>query len=154
MQLPDALLALFLKRLCIRREIGVFIAEQLIGDLTGHQHADIRRLMDGLADEIHAHRSADGRDVICAQSIDDILQRIDHFLAGHEDLGMIRMQVFRHFPRIAQIDRVFIHADRERANRPLQHARADGAHQRGIQSAAEQKAKGRIGVQTLAHPFA
>ena len=49
MQLADTLFGFLLERLRRGREIGVFIAEQLVGDFSGEQYADIRINEDGLS---------------------------------------------------------------------------------------------------------
>ena len=79
-QLPDALLALLLESLGGGGEVGVFVAEQLVGDLAGQQHTHIGLLVDGLAEQIHSHAGADGGDIACAQQPDDLLQAAEHHL--------------------------------------------------------------------------
>lgn len=50
MQLAHALLRLLLKRCGRGCEVGIFVAEQLVGDLPRQQHADVRGAVDGAAD--------------------------------------------------------------------------------------------------------
>ena len=63
MQLPDTLLGFRLESFSGGREIGVLVAEQLIGNLAGQQDADIRVLVDVLADQIHTNAGTDGCDI-------------------------------------------------------------------------------------------
>ncbi len=49
-QLADALLALLLESIGGGGVVGVLVAEQLVRDLAGQQHADVGLLVDGLAD--------------------------------------------------------------------------------------------------------
>ena len=49
MQLPEPLLRLLLEGPGVGGVVGVLVAEQLIGDLPGEDHPDIRALMDGPA---------------------------------------------------------------------------------------------------------
>ena len=107
--------------------------------------------MDGLAAEVHTHAGPDGGDVIGPQQGDDLLQRVQHLLAGHIYLGVVRADVIRHFSGVFQINGVLVHADGESADLLAQHQGADGAHQRGIQSAGEQEAQRSVGVQPLIH---
>ena len=107
--------------------------------------------MDGLAAEVHTHAGPDGGDVIGPQQGDHLFQRIQHLLAGHIYLGVIRADVIRHFSGVFQINGILVHANGESADLLPQHQRADGAHQRGIQSAGEQEAQRGVGVQPLVH---
>ena len=107
--------------------------------------------MDGLAAEVHAHAGPDGGDVIGPQQGDHLFQRIQHLLAGHIYLGVIRADVIRHFSGVFQINGILVHSDGESTDLLPQHQRADGAHQRGIQSAGEQEAQWSVGVQPLIH---
>ena len=63
MQLPDAFLGFRLEGFSGGCEVGVLVAKQLIGNLTGQQDANIRILMDVLADQVHTDAGTDGRDV-------------------------------------------------------------------------------------------
>ena len=56
-------------------EVGVLVAEQLVGNFAGQQHADVGLLVDGLAQQVHAHAGTDGGDVPGAQQPDDLFQR-------------------------------------------------------------------------------
>ena len=44
-------------------EVRVLVAEELVADLTGQQHPDVRIPVDGLAAQVHAHAGPDGGDV-------------------------------------------------------------------------------------------
>ena len=81
-------------------EVRVLIAKQLIGNFTGHQHPDIRFLMNGLAAKVHSHAGPDGGDVIGPQKGDDLLQGVQHLLPGHEHLGMLRADIVGYLPGI------------------------------------------------------
>ena len=107
--------------------------------------------MDGLAAEVHAHAGPNGGDVIGPQQGDHLFQGVQHLLAGHVHLGMVRADVIRHFSGVFQINGILVHANGESADLLPQHQRADGAHQRGIQSAGEQEAQWSVGVQPLIH---
>ena len=63
MQLPDPLLGFCLEGFPGGGKVGVLVAKQLIGDLTGQQDTNIRVFMDVLADQIHTDAGTDGRDV-------------------------------------------------------------------------------------------
>ena len=93
MQLADALGGFLLKRLRAGREVGVLIAEELIGDLACEQHAQVGLLVDGLADEVHADARADGRDIIRAEQRHDLRQRLDDVLGRDDDLGVVGVQI-------------------------------------------------------------
>ena len=88
-QLPDALLALLLEGIGGGGVVGVLVAEQLIGDLAGQQHADIGLLVDGLAQQVHAHAGADGGDVPGAQQADDLFQTVDDHIPVDDDLVVL-----------------------------------------------------------------
>ena len=51
-ELPHALLGFRLERGGAGGEICIFVAEELIGNFTGEQHADIGLLVNGFADEV------------------------------------------------------------------------------------------------------
>ena len=97
-QLPDALFRLLLELLGRGREVGILIAEQLVGDLPRQQHAHVGGEVDLTADEVHAHARADGRNVVCAERFDDEFQRLQHVLARHIDLGMLAADIVGDFP--------------------------------------------------------
>ena len=107
--------------------------------------------MDGLAAEVHTHAGPDGGDVIGPQQGDHLFQCIQHLLAGHIHLGVIRADVIRHFSGVFQINGILVHANGEGADLLSQHQCADGAHQRGIQAAGEQETQRSVGVQPLIH---
>ena len=148
-QLADALLALGLERGGAGGKVGVLIAEQLVGDLAGQQHTDIGVLVDVLADEVHAHRRADGRNVPGAQHSDDIFQRVEDDLFVDDDLGVVSVEVIGHLLGVFQIDGVLAHADGKGADGLAQFFGRDGADQAGIQAAGKQEADRRVGVQPL-----
>ena len=149
MQLPDALDGFLLEFLRGGGEVGVFVAEQLVADLAGQQDADVGLLVDGLADQIHAHAGADGGDVIGAQQLDHRLQRGAYLIRRHIHLGVVAADIVGHLPRVFQVDGVLAHADGEGADGLVGAALRHSAHQRGIQSAAEEEAHLGIGHQPL-----
>ena len=65
---------------------------------------------------------------------------------------MVAADIVGGFLRVFQIDRVFFHADRKRANRFFEQSLRHGAHERRIQSARKKKAQRRIGVEPLFDP--
>ena len=85
--------------------------------------------MDSLAAEVHPHAGPDRGDVISPQQGDDLLQRVQHLLAGHEYLGMVCADILSNFSGVFQVDGVLIHADGEGADLLAQNQGADGAHQ-------------------------
>ena len=151
MQFAYALLRLLLKRRGRRREIGVFVAEQLVRDLPREQHADIRHRMDLLADEIHSHARADGRDIERGERTDDKIEIAKHFVARHIYFRMLAADVVGDLLCVFQVDRVLLHADGKRADGFFGKFLRDGADERGIQPAREQKSDGRVRVEPLFH---
>ena len=150
-QLADALFGLLLECGGAGREVGVLVAEQLVGDLAGQDHADVGVLVDVLAHQVHADARADGGDVPGAQQLDHRRQRLQHVLFGDDDLGVFTADVVGHHPGVFQVDGVDVHADGEGADGVGERLLRDGAHQRGIQPAGQQEADGRVGVQPLLH---
>ena len=150
-QLADALLALGLECGGGRRVVGVLVAEQLIGDLAGQQHADVGVLVDVLADQIHAHRRADGGNIPGAEHGDDPLQRVQHDVAVDDDLGVVGVQVVGHLLGVFQVNGVLTHADSERADRLAQLLGRNRADQARIKTARQQEAYRRVGVKALVY---
>ena len=150
-QLPDALLAFLLEGVGGGGVVGVLVAEQLIGDLTGQQHPDVGLLVDGLAQQVHAHAGADGGDVPGAQQADDLFQTVDDHVPVDDDLVVLAAQIFSGLARILQVDGVGVHADGKGADGLVQLLGGNGAHQRGIQTAGKQEAYRSICIQTLLH---
>ena len=134
-QLADALLALGLECGGGRRVVGVLVAEQLIGDLAGQQHADVGVLVDVLTDQIDAHRRADGGNIPGAEHGDDLFQRVQHDVAVDDDLGVVGVQVVGHLLGVFQVNGVLTHADSERADRLAQLLGRDRADQARIKTA-------------------
>ena len=151
-QLPDALFRLLLERLRRRGKVGVLIPEQLVGDLPGEEHPDIRLPVDRFAHKIHPHARPDGGYIEGAQQVDHLFQCLEHLPAGHIHLRVIRADIVRCLPGVFQVDGVTLHADGKGADGPVALPGGDGAHQRGIQPAGEQKAHLRVGVETLSDP--
>ena len=132
-------------------EVGVLIAEELIRDLAGEQDPDVRGLVDGPAHQVHADAGPDGGDVIGAQGGHHLRQRLNHIVPGDDDLRVVGAQVIRHLTGVLEIDGVHIHADGKGADGLTQGVGGDGAHQAGVQTAGEQEAQRRVGVQPLFH---
>ena len=150
-QLVDALLRLLLEGFGRGREVGIFIAEQLVGNFAGHEHAHVGLLVDGLAAQVHAHARADGGDVIGAEQRDDLFEGIEHLPARHGDLGVVRADEIGSLLRVFEVDGVKIHADGKRPDLFSENLGRDGTHKAGIQAAGEQEAERRVGVKPLFH---
>ena len=75
MQLANALFRLLLEFLSRRREVGVFISEELVGNFAGQEHANIGVLMDPLAEQVHSHACADRCYIIGTEQVDDLIER-------------------------------------------------------------------------------
>ena len=97
MKLPHALLGFRLERSGAGGEICIFVAEELIGNFTGEQHADIGLLVNGFADEVHAHAGADGGDVIRAKQRNDGFEIFDNIVLCDDDLGVVAVNVIGNF---------------------------------------------------------
>ena len=97
MKLPHALLGFRLERGGTGGEICIFVAEELIGNFTGEQHADIGLLVNGFADEVHAHAGADGGDVIRAKQRNDGFEIFDNIVLCDDDLGVVAVNVIGNF---------------------------------------------------------
>ena len=151
-QLADALLALLLEGVGGGGVVGVFVAEQLVRDLAGQQHTHIGLLVNGLAQQVHAHAGADGGDIPCAQQPDDFLQAAEHHFAVDDDLVVLAAKIVRSLPGVFQVDGIGVHADGKGADGLAQFLGGNGAHQRGVEPAGKQEAYGCIGVQPLFHP--
>ncbi len=67
MQFPDPFLGFLLEGFRRRGKVRVLIAEQLVRDLTGEEHPNIRMLVDVLADQIHSNAGPDGGDIVSAK---------------------------------------------------------------------------------------
>ena len=150
-ELVDALLRLLLEGFGRGREVGIFIAEQLVGNFAGHEHAHVGLLVDGLAAQVHAHARADGGDVIGAEQRDDLFEGIEHLPARHGDLGVVRADEIGSLLRVFEVDGVKIHADGKRPDLFSENLGRDGADKAGIQAAGEQEAERRVRVEPLFH---
>ena len=95
MELPDPFFRLLLEGFRVRREIRVFIAEDLVRDLPGEEDPDVGVFMDPPAHQVHADGSADGGDVVGSQSRNDRLQGTDHIVPADDDLVMIAVDIVR-----------------------------------------------------------
>ena len=149
MQLPNPLLCLLLESFRAGSEIGVFISKQLIGNLAGEQHPQIRMLVDVLAHQIHTNGSTDGGNIIGSQQRHHVRQCCQHILLGDNHLGVVSPQVIRHLLGIFQVDGIDVHANGKGADGLFQVSRRHGTHQAGIQAAGQQEANRRVRVQPL-----
>ena len=68
-----------------------------------------------------------------------------------DDFRVITADILCDLLGIFQVNGIFAHTDGKGADLLPQHQGADGAHQRGIQSAGEQEAQRSVGVQPLIH---
>ncbi len=93
--------------------VGVFVAEQFIGNFTRQQHADVSLLVDGLAQQVHAHAGADGGDIPCAQQPDDLFEAVDDHVPVDDDLVVLAAEVLGGLAGVLQVDGVGVHADGE-----------------------------------------
>ena len=150
MKLPNALLCLFLKAFRIRREVGVLVAKQLVGDLAGEQHPDIGVFMDIFAHQIHADAGPDGGDVVGTQQLHHGFQRLQHILFVADDLRMVAADEACHLPGVFQVNGIDVHADGKGFDGIGTFSGGNGADQRGVQAAGQQEAHLGIGNQTLA----
>ena len=107
--------------------------------------------MDGPADQVHAHAGPDGGDVVGAQDVDDLLQRVQDIPPGDVDLVVVAADVVRRLPGVLQVDGVGGHAHGVGLDGPVQQPGSDGAHQGAVQAAGEEKPHRHVGVQPLLH---
>ena len=152
MQLPQPLFCLLLERLGRGGEVGVFIAEELVGDLPREEDPDIRLFVDSFTQQVHAHAGPDGGDVVGAQHLDDPLQAGEHILPGDDDLGVVAADVVCRFSGVSQVDGVGVHADGEGLDGSPAPAGGDGAHQGGVQPPGQEEAHLGVSHQPLLHP--
>ena len=150
-QLVNALFALQLKRLCRGGKVGVFIAEQFIGDLPGQQYADVGILVNRLAAQVHAEACPDGCNVPCSQQTDDFVQRREHILPRHVKRRVLSPDVIGGDLRILQVNGIQVHADGKGADLSAEELCRNRADQAGIQPAREQKTERCVGVQPFFH---
>ena len=108
-------------------------------------------LVDVLADQIHAHRRADGGNIPGAEHGDDLFQRVQYDVAVDDDLGVVGVQVVGHLLGVFQVNGVLTHADSERADRLAQLLGRNRADQARIKTARQQEANRRVGVKALVH---
>ena len=130
MQLAYALFGLALKFLGGRGKVGILIAEQLVRDLAGEQHAYVGVLVYPAAEQIHTHACANGGYIICAEDADDRLERIEYLLTCHNDLGVLGTDIFRDLTGVAEVDSVDVHTDRKGAYGLLRALGGDRADER------------------------
>ena len=153
MDLTDPLARFLLESSGIRGKVGIFVSEQLVRDLTGQEDFDIRVLADPAADQVHAHGSPDGGDVVSSQRMDDFLQGAQDILRRDDHLMVIAVDVISHFPCVFKIDRILFHADREGLDGLFHGLGGDPADQGRVEPAREKEADRRICVQAREHAF-
>ena len=107
--------------------------------------------MDGLADKVHADARADGRDVIGTEQRHDLRERLNHIFGRDDDLGVVGVQILRHLAGVLEVDGIGAHADGERADGLFEQLCRDGAHEAAVQTAGEQEAERRVGIEPLFH---
>ena len=152
MKLPDPLFRLLLKFLRAGGKVRIFVAEQLVGNLTGEKYPKIRMLMDIFANQIHADRCADRRDVIGAQQLHHMREGLQHILFRDNDLGMIGTDIVCHFFGVFQVNGIDIHTDGEGFDGLFELLRRHGADQTGIQTTGQQETYRRVRVKALFNP--
>ena len=150
---PDPLLRLFLKRVGVRREIRVFIAEKFIRDLAREQHSYVRFFMNRLADKVHSHARPDRRDIVRSEGFDHCLKRSDYLIRRHEHFCVIRADELRDLPRVFQVDRVPAHADGKSSHRLRALSCRDGAHERRVKPSREEESDLRVRDEPFFDPF-
>ena len=64
-----------------------------------------------LAQQVHAHACADGRDVIGAEDVDKLIKRRDNIVARDDDLRVLAADVVCDFFSVLEVYRVRRHAD-------------------------------------------
>ena len=149
MKLADALFGLLLEFFGRGRKVGVFITEQLVGNFTRQDYAQVGVFVDPLAKKIHAHARADGRNIIRAEHPDDLFEAVQHLLLCHIDLGVVASDVVCYLLGIFEVDRVLAHADGKRADGRIRLACGNRADERRIKTAREQEPDLRIRHEAL-----
>ena len=109
-QLAKSLLCFQLELFSVRSEVRVLVTEDLIGDLAGQEHPDIRGLANAFADQVHSHARPDRRDIEGTQGRDDLAERSQHDVLIDDDLVMVAADEVGHLFRVLQVDRVFVHS--------------------------------------------
>ena len=150
-QFPNPFFSLFLKCGGRRRKVRILIAEQLIGDFTCKQYPDICMLMNPFAYKIHTDGCANGGYIPGPEKFHNSRESRNNILFRDYDLGVVAADIVGNLTRIFQIDRVYIHADRESTDRLIQHPLRNSADQGGIQTAGQQETHRRIRVQPFLH---
>ena len=130
MNLTDPLLRLFLKLLCVRSKICVFIPENLIRDLTCQYYTDVRLLMDCLTDQIHSDGSSDRRDIVSSKRLDNRFKCPDNIFFRDDDLVVVGVDIVCHFAGVFQIDGIYVHPDSPGLKRLIQKTGRDAADKR------------------------
>ena len=148
-ELPDSLFGFCLEGFRRGSEIRIFVAEDLIRDLPGQKDPDVCLFMNGSADQIHAHGSPDGGDVIGAQKLNDPVQRGEDLLRSHIDLRMIGAYIVGRLPGVFEVDGVLFHADGKGADGLFGLPCRNGADQGRVQAAGKEKAYSGVGHQAL-----
>ena len=148
-QLADALFRLPLEGFRVGREVRVLVAEEFIGNFAGHQHPDVGVFVDVLAHQVHADGRADGGDVVGAQKLHHMGQRLQHVLRGDDHVGVVALKVIGHHAGVLEVDGVLRHADGKGADGLIQKPCRDRADQRTVKAAAQEETQRRVGVHPL-----
>ena len=150
MQFPQPLPGFLLEGLGGGGKIGVLVAEQLIGNLSGEEDPDRRGFVDGLANQIHSDAGPNGGDIEGSQQFHNRLQCVEYIFLGDYDLRVNTVDIIGDDLRVFQINGILAHADGEGMDGFLTFPGGNGADKRGIQPAGEQKSHLGVGYQTFA----
>ena len=85
--------------------------------------------MDGFAQQIHAHAGSDGRDIKCAQQLDNGFQSLKNIFFGDDDFRVITADILCNLFGIFQVNGIFAHTDGKGADRLFAFFGSDGTDQ-------------------------
>ena len=145
-------MALLLELFGVGGVVGILIAEELVGNFTREQHADIRLLVYGFADEIHAHGGTDRRYIEGFKSFYYLFKTVEHELFVDINFGVLAADVVGDHAGVLQIYGVLAHAHGEGAYLFalfFVFPGGNGADEGAVEPAREQKADGRVGFEPL-----
>ena len=108
--------------------------------------------MNVFTHQIHADAGTNRGNVKGSQQLHHWLQRRQHILPADNDLGVVAADIVGNLSGILQVNGIFAHADGEGADGLFALPGGDGAHQRRVQTTAEEKSHLGVSHQTLAHP--
>ena len=151
MQFPNPFFRFLLEFRGVRRKVGVFVSEKLVGNFARKNNADVAPFVNRLANQVHADTCANRRNIERSEQPNDPVEGRDNVVRRHIDFRVIAANVVGDLPSVFQIDRVFRHADRVRFNRNGRFLRRDGAHERRVEPAREKEPDRRVGNEALFH---